>query len=301
MDNYLSRGAARFVSHSPGFWREIGTENWSDWRWQLRERITNLEGVEKYISLSRGEKLGVSLSANKLAMAVTPHFFNLMDLGDPACPIRGQVIPRAEEGKSSLEEMMEPCEEDSHMPVPGLVHRYPDRVLLLVTDRCAAYCRYCTRSRIVSGVGEHEFRTDFKQVLSYLRQHNEVRDVLISGGDPLLFSDGKLEELLGNLRAIAHLEFLRIGTRIPVFLPQRITLELCRMLQKFHPLWISIHANHPRELTVETREALAVRPRLHRRRTRSERQHTLGGEARIGVQQRDEAAYHQPRRHEQHE
>jgi len=257
MDNHHpSRGSARFVSHAPGFWRGIGAENWSDWHWQLRERITNLGGVEKYISLSHREKLGVLLSANKLALAVTPHFFNLIDPGDPACPIRRQVIPTAEEGKISMDEMMDPCGEDAHMPVPGLVHRYPDRVLLLITDRCAAYCRYCTRSRIVSGVGEHKFHADFKQALSYLRRHNEVRDVLISGGDPLLLSDGRLEEILSSLRAITHLEFLRIGTRIPIFLPQRITLRLCSTLQKFHPLWISIHANHPRELTVETRDAL---------------------------------------------
>ncbi|QQY09970.1 MAG: KamA family radical SAM protein [Candidatus Xiphinematobacter sp.] len=257
MDNHLLRGSARFVSYAPGFWQKVDAKDWSDWRWQLRERITDLERVEEYISLSYVEKLGVSLSANKLAMAVTPHFFNLIDPGDPDCPIRRQIIPRAEEGKSSLGETMDPCGEDTHMPVPGLVHRYPDRVLLLLTDRCASYCRYCTRSRIVSGASEHhEFHTDFKQALSYLRRHSEVRDVLLSGGDPLLFSDRRLEELLGNLRAIAHLEFLRIGTRIPVFLPQRITLELCRMLQQFHPLWMSIHANHPRELTVETREAL---------------------------------------------
>lgn len=246
----------RFVSHAPGFWQKINAKDWSDWHWQLRERITNLEEVEKRIELTHEERLGILLSRSKLAIAVTPHFFNLIDPKNPACPIRKQIIPIVEEGKKSPDEMADPCGEDTHMPVPGLVHRYPDRVLLLVTDRCASYCRYCTRSRIVSGVGEHEFHTDFKQAFAYLRQHNEVRDVLISGGDPLLFSDQRLEVLLNNLRAISHLEFLRIGTRIPVFLPQRITFELCKMLQKFHPLWMSIHVNHPRELTVETLEAL---------------------------------------------
>lgn len=142
------------------------------------------------------------------------------------------------------------------MPVPGLVHRYPDRVLFLVTDRCASYCRYCTRSRVVSGAGEQELHTNFEEAFGYLEKHTEVRDVLLSGGDALLFTDQKLEAILSRLRAIPHIEFLRIGTRVPIFLPQRITVDLCRMLQKFHPLWMSVHANHPRELTLEVREAL---------------------------------------------
>ena len=152
--------------------------------------------------------------------------------------------------------MADPCGEDSHMPVPGLVHRYPDRVLFLVTDRCASYCRYCTRSRVVSGVGEQELHTDFEEAFRYLEEHTEVRDVLLSGGDALLFSDDKLEKILSRLRAIPHIEFLRIGTRVPIFLPQRITPELCAMLQKYHPLWMSVHVNHPRELTIEVKEAL---------------------------------------------
>ena len=152
--------------------------------------------------------------------------------------------------------MADPCGEDSHMPVPGLVHRYPDRVLFLVTDRCASYCRYCTRSRVVSGVGEQELHTDFEEAFRYLEKHTEVRDVLLSGGDALLFSDDKLEKILSRLRAIPHIEFLRIGTRVPIFLPQRITPALCAMLQKYHPLWMSVHVNHPRELTIEVKEAL---------------------------------------------
>ena len=146
--------------------------------------------------------------------------------------------------------------EDTHMPVPGLVHRYPDRVLFLVTDRCAAYCRYCTRSRVVSGAGEQELETDFEAAFRYLEKHTEVRDVLLSGGDPLLFSDAKLEKILSRLRAIPHIEFLRIGSRVPIFLPQRITPAFCQMLQKYHPLFLSIHVNHPRELTSEVKEAL---------------------------------------------
>jgi lysine 2,3-aminomutase len=191
-------------------------------------------------------------------MAVTPHYFNLMDAEDAECPIRRQVIPRIEETWEDPDEMSDPCGEDSHMPVPGLVHRYPDRVLFLVTDRCASYCRYCTRSRVVSGAGEQELHTEFEAAYRYLERHTEIRDVLLSGGDPLLFSDAKLDGILTRLRAIKHIEFVRIGSRVPIFLPQRITPELCRMLQKHHPLWLSIHTNHPRELTAEVREGLAL-------------------------------------------
>jgi lysine 2,3-aminomutase len=152
--------------------------------------------------------------------------------------------------------MSDPCGEDAHSPVPGLVHRYPDRVLFLVTDRCAAYCRYCTRSRMVSNAAGYDFHPEFDRQIEYVRRHAEIRDVLLSGGDPLLLNDEKLEFLLQRLRAIPHLEFLRIGTRIPVFLPQRITPGLCAMLKKYHPLFLSIHSNHPRELTTEVREAL---------------------------------------------
>ena len=202
-------------------------------------------------------RLGVQLAGHHLALAITPYFFNLIDVNDPDCPIRRQVVPRIEEMSTAPWEMVDPCGEDEHMPVPGLVHRYPDRVLFLVTDRCAAYCRYCTRSRVVSGAGEQHLHTDFSEAIHYIREHTEVRDVLLSGGDPLLFSDERLEHLLSQLRAIPHVEFLRIGSRIPIFLPQRITPELVAMLRKYHPLWMSIHTNHPREATHEVREACA--------------------------------------------
>jgi lysine 2,3-aminomutase len=153
-------------------------------------------------------------------------------------------------------DLADPCGEDHDMPVPGLVHRYPDRVLFLVTDRCASYCRYCTRSRVVSGVGEQELELDFDRAIDYLQKHTEVRDVLLSGGDALLLSDSRLKNLLSRLRAIEHIEFLRIGSRVPIFLPQRITPELCAMLKEFHPLWMSVHVNHPKELTAEVRDAL---------------------------------------------
>lgn len=247
-----------FRSHAPGFWRDelVPPEEWNSAAWQLRHRITTLAQLEKHLVLTDEERAGVLLSGNKLAMAITPHYFNLIDPEDPEDPIRRQVIPRIEETWDDPEEMADPCGEDGRMPVPGLVHRYPDRVLFLVTDRCASYCRYCTRSRVVSGVGEQELHTDHEAAFRYLEKHTEVRDVLLSGGDPLLFSDAKLEAILSRLRAIPHIEFLRIGSRVPIFLPQRITPELCRMLQRYHPLWLSIHTNHPRELTTEVREAL---------------------------------------------
>ena len=240
-----------------GFWSNVSDANWNDWRWQLKNRITTVEQLEKLMpTLTPEERAGTILANTKLALAITPYFFNLIDPADENCPIRWQVIPRIEETNTAPWEMTDPCGEDSHSPVPGLVHRYPDRVLFLVTDRCAAYCRYCTRSRLVSNAAGYDFHPEFDRQIEYIRQHPEVRDVLLSGGDPLLFSDEKLENLLSRLRAIPHVEFLRIGTRIPIFLPQRITPELCAMLRKFHPLFISIHTNHPRELTVEVREAL---------------------------------------------
>jgi len=247
-----------FAAAAPGYWadRNIAPQDWNSWTWQLRNRVTSLAQLEEHLVLSEEERAGVLLSGNKLALAITPHFFNLVHPTDPDCPIRRQVIPRIEETFDNPEEMLDPCGEDAHMPVPGLVHRYPDRVLFLVTDRCASYCRYCTRSRVVSGAGEQELHTEFEAAYRYLEEHTEVRDVLLSGGDALLLSDGRLEAMLKRLRSIPHIEFLRIGSRVPIFLPQRITPELCEMLARYHPLWMSVHVNHPRELTTEVRDAL---------------------------------------------
>lgn len=247
-----------FRSSAPGYWAdsEVTEEEWNSHKWQLKNRITSLSELEKHLNLSEEERSGVILSGSKLAMAITPHFFNLIDRDDPNCPIRRQVIPRMEETLEADYEMSDPCGEDSHMPVPGLVHRYPDRVLFLVTDRCASYCRYCTRSRVVSGAGDQDLDTDYEAAFQYLENHPEIRDVLLSGGDPLLFSDAKLEKILSRLHAIEHIEFIRIGSRIPIFLPQRITPELCEMLSKYHPLFLSVHTNHPRELTTEVKAGL---------------------------------------------
>jgi len=253
--SHVTDRSSRFRKVGRGVWASVSDHDWNDWLWQIRHRITSLESLETLLKLTPEEREGVLLAGHKLALAVTPYFFNLIDRDNPDCPIRRQVIPRVEETIAAPWEMIDPCGEDAHMPVPGLVHRYPDRVLFLVTDRCASYCRYCTRSRVVSGAGELHLRTEFDAAINYIRKHTEVRDVLLSGGDPLLFSDERLEHILSQLRTILHVEFLRIGTRIPVFLPQRITPELCAMLRKYHPLWMSIHTNHPKEATAEVREA----------------------------------------------
>jgi lysine 2,3-aminomutase len=251
------RSLKEFHSAGRGFWSEVPEVDWRDWRWQLRHRISTLEGLCRLMpTLTPEEYAGTQLANHKLALGITPYFFNLIDPADEFCPIRRQVIPRVEETYTANWEMADPCGEDNHSPVPGLVHRYPDRVLFLVTDRCASYCRYCTRSRLVSNASGYDFHPEFDKQIHYIRHHSQVRDVLLSGGDPLLFSDEKLEFLLSQLRAIPHVEFIRLGTRIPIFLPQRITPELCQMLRQFHPLFVSIHSNHPRELTLEARAAL---------------------------------------------
>ncbi|NBR63902.1 MAG: KamA family radical SAM protein, partial [Verrucomicrobia bacterium] len=223
--------ARDFAANPPGTWGAISPEEWSDPAWQLRNRIQTLEQLEARLSLTPEERAGTILAGKKLALGITPHFFNLIDREDPDCPIRRQVVPRIEESVTHADEMTDPCGEDSHMPVPGLVHRYPDRVLLLVTDRCASYCRYCTRSRVVSGAGEQELSVDLEGAFAYLEKHPEVRDVLLSGGDPLLLSDSKLDSILTRLRKIPSIEFIRIGSRIPIFLPQRITPALVAMLK----------------------------------------------------------------------
>jgi len=247
----------QFHSAGRGFWRDVSESDWNDWRWQMKHRITTVEQLEKFLpTLTPEERAGAQLSNTKLALGITPYFFNLIDPADENCPIRQQVVPRIEETHTASWEMSDPCGEDSHSPVAGLVHRYPDRVLFLVTDRCASYCRYCTRSRLVSNASGYDFHPEYDKQIAYIAAHPEIRDVLLSGGDPLLLSDEKLENLLSRLRAIPHVEFLRIGTRIPIFLPQRITPELCAMLKKFHPLFVSVHTNHPRELTTEVRDAL---------------------------------------------
>ncbi|WP_438481222.1 KamA family radical SAM protein [Oleiharenicola lentus] len=238
-----------------GLWSHVPESDWKDWVWQLKNRITSVEQLERYMTLTPSEKAGCLFAKDKLALAITPYFFNLIDRDDPDCSLRKQLIPRHDEAVLSTGEMLDSLGEDSHSPVPGLVHRYPDRVLFLVTDRCASYCRYCTRSRLVSNAQDYNFHPEYEQGLRYIEAHPEIRDVLLSGGDPLLLSDKKLDHLLSRLRAIKHVEFIRIGSRIPVFLPQRITPELCEIFKKHGPIWMSIHVNHPKEATQELKDA----------------------------------------------
>jgi lysine 2,3-aminomutase len=247
-----------FHPSTRGPWAHVPDSDWNDWRWHMKNRVTSVEQLERHLpTLSPAERAGAILAGqSKLALGITPHFFSLIDPNDPHCPIRWQVVPRLDETHRSPWELSDPCGEDEHSPVPGLVHRYPDRVLFLVTDRCASYCRYCTRSRLVSNASGYDFHPEFERQIAYIASNPSIRDVLLSGGDPLLLSDDKLAELLGRLRAIPHVEFVRIGSRVPIFLPQRITPTLCETLRRFHPLFLSIHANHPRELTTEVRDAL---------------------------------------------
>jgi lysine 2,3-aminomutase len=238
-----------------GLWQHVPQSDWNDWVWQLKNRITSVEQLERLMTLTEDEKIGCAHANQKLALAITPYFFNLIDRDDPNCPIRKQVIPRGGEMVVSPGEMLDSLGEDEHSPVSGLVHRYPDRVLFLVTDRCAAYCRYCTRSRLVSNAQDYNFHPEYEQGLRYIESHPEIRDVLLSGGDPLLLSDKKLEHLISRLRAIKHVEFIRIGSRIPVFLPQRITPALCEIFKNYGPIWMSIHVNHPKEATAELKAA----------------------------------------------
>ena len=239
----------------PSFWKNVSEREWNDWRWQLRHRITTLEQLKEILELTPEEAEGIKHSKGRLALAVTPYFASLMDPVNPNCPIRRQAIPRVEELHLSKNDMVDPCGEDKDSPVPGLVHRYPDRVLLLVTDQCATYCRYCTRRRLVGSNEQSITQGSFEEVLKYLKSHKKVRDVLLSGGDPLLLENERLEEILSRLKAISHIELLRIGTKVPVTLPQRITVGLVRMLKKFHPLMISIHFTHPKEITDAVKKA----------------------------------------------
>ena len=231
------------------FFKDATPLDWEDWRWQLRNRIRTLDVVEKIVTLTEQERTGIIGAKEKLTMSIPPYWASLMDPENPKCPIRLQTIPQGYELETAPEEMRDPCGEDSHSPVHGLVHRYPDRVLFLVNEMCAMYCRYCTRSRMV-GDGERTLSTQtYEKAFDYIRSNKKIRDVLISGGDPLTLSDRVLEYLIQNLKAIPHVEFVRIGSRVPVTLPQRVTSELVTMLKKYSPIWMSLHFNHPKEIT----------------------------------------------------
>ena len=243
-----------FPSQRAPIFQNIPDDQWNDWRWQLRNRLNSIEDFERLFPLTPSER--EALTQQKLfRVDITPYFASLIQPDQPDDPIRRQVIPTAKELVQYTGMMQDSLAEDRHSPVPGLVHRYPDRVLMLVTTQCASYCRYCTRSRLVGDPAATFSKEEFNLQLDYIRRTPQIRDVLLSGGDPLTLAPKVLEWLLENIRQIPHVEIIRIGTRVPVFMPMRVTDELTSMLAKFHPLWLNIHVNHPNEITAELAEA----------------------------------------------
>lgn len=238
------------------FFPQARQTDWNDWQWQLRHRLRDLQSLERVIRLTRDERQTVLRIGGRLPIGITPYYAALMAADDPADPVRKTMIPMAREFVRTPGEADDPLGEDNHSPVPGVVHRYPDRVLFLVTNFCATYCRYCTRARLVGQAGEYHFNhLQYQQAIDYIAAHREIRDVLVSGGDPLTMGDERLEWIVSRIRAIPHVELLRIGTKVPAVLPQRITTSLTRMLRRYHPLWMSIHFMHPAELTAEVAQA----------------------------------------------
>jgi lysine 2,3-aminomutase len=250
----------RVSPHSIAFRRKFfpraTVADWNNWHWQLRNRIRDLAGLERVFSLVEHEREAVRRLGGHLPVGITPYYASLINRHDARDPLRRTMIPVLDEFAHARGEAEDPLSEDADSPVEGVVHRYPDRVLFLITSFCAVYCRYCTRSRLVGQTGEYHFNTEqFERGAQYIERHPEIRDVLLSGGDPLTIGDEKLEWMLARLRSIPHVEFLRIGTKIPAVLPQRITPALTRMLRRFHPLWISVHFMHPAEITPESQQA----------------------------------------------
>jgi lysine 2,3-aminomutase len=243
------------VSRRAPLWADVPDEKWNDWRWQLSHRVNDLAEVEQILNLTDEEREGLSAD-DKFRVDITPYFMSLIDPDDPNDPIRRQVIPLGREQSAFTGMMEDSLAEDRHSPVPGLVHRYPDRVLMLVTTQCASYCRYCTRSRIVGDPTQNFNRAEHEAQLEYLRRTPQVRDVLISGGDGLTLAPKLFESIIRGLREIPHIEIIRIGSRVPVFMPQRVDDELCEMLAKYHPIWMNLHFNHPNEVTPEVARAV---------------------------------------------
>ena len=247
-DIYLERKAMYFPN--------VTNEEWNDWHWQVRNRVRSVEDLGKYFTLTKNEENEISELLSKFRMSITPYYLCLIDPDDPNCPIRRQAVPSVNELHISKADMLDPLAEDTDSPVPGLTHRYPDRVLFLITDMCSMYCRHCTRRRFA---GHHDKATPKDRIdlaIEYIREHKEVRDVLLSGGDALLVSDEILESIISRLRAIEHVEIIRIGTRTPVVMPQRITDDLVNMLKKYHPIWLNTHFNHYDEITSESKAAI---------------------------------------------
>jgi lysine 2,3-aminomutase len=236
-------------------YKDVNPLDWEDWHWQLKHRIQKREELAQIIQLTADEEKGIDKAKGRLSMAITPYWAALMEQEDPNCPIRRQAVPVAAESIITPHEMVDPCAEDRDSPAPHLVHRYPDRVLFLATEHCAMYCRHCTRRRLVGEHEQTEAPSRFDAAIEYIKGNKKIRDVLISGGDPFILEDEELEDLIQKIRSISHVEFLRLGTRVPVTLPQRITEKLVNMLKKYSPIWISIHFNHPKEITKRCKSA----------------------------------------------
>jgi lysine 2,3-aminomutase len=230
---------------------QVGDAQWNDWRWQLRHRLTQLADLESFIALSDEERRGVALAPSLFRLGITPYYASLMDPARADCPVRMQVVPQGREEQVARGEYVDPLGEDSLSPVPSIVHRYPDRVLLLALDRCAVYCRHCNRRRLVGQDDGVIDKPQLERALDYIRATPQIRDVLISGGDPLTLATEKLEWIVSSVRAVPHVDIVRIGTRVPVALPMRIDDELVNMLKRYHPLYINTHFNHPKEVTPE--------------------------------------------------
>jgi len=240
-----------------GLWANVTEEEWQDWRWQVANRITTLEALKQVIPLTDEEEEGIVNCLKSLRMAITPYYATLIDPENPNCPIRRQAVPTAAELHRSQFDMDDPLHEDQDSPVPGLTHRYPDRVLFLLTDQCSMYCRHCTRRRL-AGVHDHaRTKAEIDRCIEYIRETPVVRDVVLSGGDAFLISDEMIEYVLKELRSIKHVEIIRFGSRTPVVLPQRITPSLVAILKRYHPVYVNVHFNHPKEITPAAAEACA--------------------------------------------
>jgi len=243
----------RLAVHRPLDPRAVPPSDWNDWHWQLRNSVGAAD-LPALLDLTAAERAGVAASPGLFRVGATPYYFSLVDRTSPHCPIRRQIVPVGDETRVRPEELVDPLGEDSHNPTPAIVHKYPDRVLLLAVDRCAIYCRHCNRRRLVGG-DDPTTKAELEQAFEYIARTRRVRDVLISGGDPLTLSTAKLDYILGRLRAIPHVEIIRMGTRVPVVLPMRIDDELVAMLRKHHPFFVNTHFNHAKEITPEARRA----------------------------------------------
>jgi len=245
-----------YLERRKKYFPNVTNAEWQSWQWQVQNRISTVEEIEKHINLDDFEKESIKKVLKKFRMSITPYYFTLMDPNDSKCPIRMQAVPSVSEIHIGEHDLADPLHEDGDSPVPGLTHRYPDRVLFLVTDMCSMYCRHCTRRRL-AGQTDASFGVDrVDKGIEYIKNHPEVRDVLVSGGDALLVSDERLEYILSKLREIEHVEIIRIGSRVPVVMPQRITPELVDMLKKYHPIWFNTHFNHSKEITSESKRAI---------------------------------------------